>query len=402
MKLRDYQQKIVDTLPDRFGMWLEMRVGKTPTAIRLTSARAETALVIVPKSVKSHWENEIRIWNNSDCKFNVIGRDRIRLDYKELVPSEAVIIDEVHAFFSNYKSQAFKALIKYFQRVKPKYVWLLTGTPMPSSSWGIYSYGLLLGKNWDWFTWSQRYFVQVKMGNRRIPIARPGMEKELQVILRKIGTVLSMKDVSEVVEDENIIEEFSLNKKQESLIKEFFDPLPIVRYSRQAQLESGVMKTNGYRDTISFDCEKDKRIVELAEANKKIIIVARYHDQLDKIYESLKKLNRNIYKISGREKLSASEIAPIAEKDETAIVLCQADTAVGYSLASFNIMVFASLSYSFVNLEQMRARMKAVGKKEPCQYIYLLTSGDSIDRAIYDSVSRKRDFNFNLYEKKRS
>jgi hypothetical protein len=111
----------------------------------------------------------------------------------------------------------------------------------------------------------------------------------------------------------------------------------------------------------------------------------------------LKKIGMPIFRISGREKLMAGEVAALAEKEENAIVLVQGDTVAGYSLKSFSLVVFASMSYSFVNYDQVRFRSKAMEKKIPISYIHLLTRGDSIDQAIYDSVLKKQDFSVQLY-----
>jgi hypothetical protein len=79
------------------------------------------------------------------------------------------------------------------------------------------------------------------------------------------------------------------------------------------------------------------------------------------------------------------------------VVLLQSDTVAGYSLKSMDIMVFASLSYSFVNYDQCRSRIKAMEKSTPCTYIHLLTEGKSIDKAVYDCIQHKRDFDAELY-----
>jgi len=373
--------------------------GKTPTAITLASNRTKTALVISPKSVVSHWEDEIKRWGNGDCDIKVISRETFRRDWAKLDPVEAIIIDEVHIHFSNYKNLAFKALLKYIKKHNCKCIWGLTGTPMPSSSWSVYSYGKIIGKGWMWKDWDKEFFYRINMGNRMIPTPKPNTEKRLQGILKSIGTVVSLKDVADVADDENIIETFSLNREQKKLIKEHFDPMPIIRYTRQHQLESGTMKSDGYRDTISFPCEKDKRLLEIVKDNNKIIIVVRYIDQIDKYVDLLSKLGRNIYKVPGQEKLSASEIAPKAENDPSAIVIIQSDTCLGYSLKSFNTMVFCSMSFSFVNYDQMKSRMKAMEKKTPNTYIHFLTEGESIDRAVYDCVQKKSNFNIELYNK---
>lgn len=312
---------------------------------------------------------------------------------------KVAVVGNCHMAFGNYKSQTYKALYKYIQDNDIKYIWLLTGTPMTATNWCVFSYAKLLGRNYNWKSWRDKFNYPVKMGRRIIWQPKKGMEKELQDILKSIGTVIDLKDITYVAEDEEEIEEFKLNTEQKKLIKEYFDPLPIVRYGRQWQLESGVLKSDNYRETISIPCDKDKRLLELVKDIDKVIIVCRYHDQIDKYKELLSKLNRNIYEISGRVKRTAADIAPEAENDPSAIVICQAETYAGYDLKSFNTMIFASMSYSFVAYDQMCSRIKAIGKTIPCQYIYFITEGDSLDRAVYESVKKKQDFSIELYKK---
>lgn len=399
-KLRPHQIKAIKESPNKWGLWFKQRVGKTPTAIGLADARAESALVICPKSLVYHWQEEVKTWGSGACEISVIGRERFRIDWEKLPAIQAIIVDEAHQNFSSYKNLTYKALDKYMQRHGCTFLWLLTGTPVPSSSWSVYSYGKLFGKDWRWIDWDRTFFDKFKMGNRWIPVPKKGTDEKLQKIIRSIGTVIDLKDVAEVADDEDVIETFTLNKEQKKMIKDYFDPLPIVRYTRQHQIEQGVLKSDDYRDEISIPCEKDKRLLEVVNNNEKIIVVCRYHAQIDKYVDILKKTKRSIYVLDGRQKRTASEIAPEAENDQSAIVVIQCDTCVGFSLKSFSTMVFASMSFSFVNYDQMKSRMKSMDKNTTNTYIHFLTEGKSIDKGVYDAVMRKQDFSIELFNNK--
>lgn len=397
MKLYSHQIKTIQEAKNKWGLWFRMRVGKTPTAIRLICERTKNGLVICPKSLVKQWEEEIEIWNNNNSIIKVISRDQFKIKQDKLEKFDAIVIDEVHRGFANYKSQMHKALQSYLDKHNIKYVWLLSGTPFTSTSWSVYSYGKILGKEWKWFDWNKTFFSKVRMGNRFIPIAKKNMEKPLQDILRKIGTVIDLKDVAEVMDDIDVKEYFDLNAEQKKYISQIEDDLPVVIYVKQHQLESGVLKSDGYSEKISCKCDKDSRILELVEDNDKIIIVARYLDQIAKYQELLKKYK--VFTISGQIKETASEVAKVAENEAKCVVLIQSDTSDGYSLKSFDTMVFASMSYSFVNYDQIKSRMKSIQKLTPLTYIHLLTRGKSLDQAIFDSVSRKQDFSMGLYDK---
>ena len=399
MNLKPHQQKTVQEAKDKWGLWFKMRVGKTPTAIKLADERCKTCLVIVPKSLKEQWENEIKLWSDGRCQFTVITKETFRRDFGKIDRFEAIIWDEVHLAGCNYKTQLFKAALKYITHYDIKYVWILTGTPWTSSPWAVYSYHLLLGIRLSWPAFSNRFFYQLRMGSRTIPKPRTDRDDELQYMLCQIGTVIDLKDVSEVAEDYDIEEYFDLNKEQEKAIGNITDIMPIVKFGKQHQLESGSLKSDGYSETILIDCDKDKRIKEICEDNDKTVIVVRYLAIIDKYRKMLAGLGKEIFVISGQEQEAAAMVAQKAEQSDKAIVIIQSDTVAGYSLKSFSTMVFASLSYSFVNYDQVRSRIKAMEKNIGNTYIHLLTRGNSIDKAIYDCVKRKENFSIELYAK---
>lgn len=396
-ELREYQQQVVNTIPNKWALWFRQRVGKTPTSIRLASARTQSCLVIVPKHIKQQWGNEIALWNNSDTKFFVITKETFRRDYKIIGKYDGIIIDEIHRHGSNYKNLFFKALMSYITHYNVQFIWLLSGTPYTASPWAPYSYKLILGFPVKWFDWKNKYFYDMKMGRRTIPRPKNGIESLLQQELKDIGTVIDLKDVAEVIDDYEIIEDFVLNTEQKKAIKNITDFLPIVLYTKTHQLEQGVCKGDGYTDDLVIPCDKDDRVKELAEDEDKVIIVCRYLAQIEKYKKILVDLDKPILAISGQEKEVASIVAARAESHDKCVLLIQSDTCDGYSLESFNTMVFASQSYSFVNLDQMKFRIKATDKKTPCTYIYLITEGDSLDRAIHECVARKEDFSAELY-----
>lgn len=405
--LYKHQEKVIKEASNKWGLWFRMRVGKTPTAIRLATSRAKSALIICPKGLTEQWKSEIKQWCDvDDYEFKIISKETFRRDWDKLKRYDAVIIDECHRAFANYKSQLFRAGYNYLEKHNNQYLWLLSGTPFTATSWSVYSYGKLMGKSWDWHHWFRTFFYTVKMGKRSIPVPRKGMDDKLQLILKNIGTVIDLKDVTEVVDDEDIFEYFDINKEQKKVIDNLTDTASIVKYTHIHEIESGVLKSDGYNDDLQIECDKDKRIMELVEETDKIIIVARYLSQIDKYAKLLVK--KNLFVIRGGTTETASEIAVRAEKSDKAVLLIQGDTCDGYSLKSFDLTVFASLSYSFVNYDQIRFRTKAMDKKTPNTYINLITRDKTIsnfrcsmDQAVYNSVSKKQDFSIKLYERKR-
>lgn len=400
-ELRSHQVKIFNDNPIKTGLWLEMRCGKSPLAIRLVVRNCKTCLVIVPKPLVEQWKEYIKIWDdkNEMIMWQVISKEQFRINWKTTQGYEGLIIDEVHRQGGNYKSKFFKTVQSYKKKFKVNKIWLLSGSPFSNNSWSVYSLGLLLDRDWEWFDWRNRFFYLVRMGIRQVPVQRTGIEKEMARIINKLGYTLKLSDVVDVPEDEYIKEYFDLNKFQKDLIKESFDPLPIVRYTKQHQIENGSLKGDGYRDGKIIQCQKTERIKELVEENNKIAIVCRYNLQIANYEAELGGYLHKIFIINGETK-DRNEVIKEIEKSDKCVVLLQANCSDGYSLKSINIMVFASMSFSFVDYIQICSRLKDMDKKTGNTYIHLLTRGDSVDKGVYDSVMRKQDFNEIIFAKK--
>lgn len=409
--LYPHQKKIVETALNRYGIFFRPRVGKTATSIRLASARVKSAIVIVPKSLKEQWEESIEEWNNGNTKFTVITKETFRRDWDKIEKHDAIIWDEVHIGGANYKSQLFKSVEKYIKKYSVQYIWLLTGTPYTSNCWAVYSLGKLLQRDWNWWQWKQRYFIDVRMGPRIVPVQKDKysnqysewMKQEMKTIINSIGVTLSLEDISDQAEDEYVKEYFDLNKEQKKLIEENFDPLPIVRFTKYHQIESGTLKGDGYSEDKFFECEKTKRVLELVEEYKKCAVVGRYNIQLKNYQRLLEEQGRKTFLINGATD-NKNEIIKAIEKEEECVVLINSMCSAGYSLKSIDTMIFASLDFSFVNYTQIKDRLKNLKKNKSCTYIFLLTRSNkkhkSVDQAVYDAVMNKKDFDATIFENK--
>lgn len=397
--LYQHQQKIYDSVGNciNSGLWMEMRTGKTPLSIRIASKVSPSCLVIVPKPLVEQWEESIKDWDNKGIKWKVLGKERFRIDHKEIERYDCLLIDEVHRQGANYKSKFFKAVQYYKDKHSVKNTILLSGTPYSNNSWSVYSLGLLLGRSWKWSDWSTRYFFTIKMGARSIPQQKKGIEGEMATILKSLGPTCRLEDVVDVPDDEIINEYFDLNPEQKKLIKDSFDPLPIVRFTKEHQVESGCLKGGDYGEDKVIPCEKTARVKELIEENDKLVIVCRYNLQI-KMYTELVK-DRPVFIINGETK-NRADIVKEVEKSDKCVVIVNSSCSDGYTLKSVSTMVFASMSFSYVDYAQMLSRVKDMSKKTGNTYIHLLTRDKkSIDQAVYESVKRKEDFNASIFNK---
>lgn len=226
---------------------------------------------------------------------------------------------------------------------------------------------------------------------------KKGIEKRLAEAVKKIANVVDIKDVIDVPLQNHLEPEyFSLSSEQKAAIKEAYDPLPIVRFTAQHQIENGTLNGNEFKEEQNFKCDKNDRILALVKENPKIAIVCRYNLQIDELYFLL--VDHKPFVIRGDVK-NRDEVCRQAEAAEKAVILIQADCGIGFELPSFEVCIYASMSYSYTSWEQMNGRFLRMNRPSRTTFIYLLTEGESVDQAVYDAIQRKEDFAIELFKR---
>lgn len=392
--LYDHQQKLLDLNPTRHLIAWGTGSGKTKTAIELTYKNGEEALIICPKSLVSQWKAQV------PDNWLVLSKEQFKKLYRQINPFNCLIVDEGH-YFGNYKSGLTKALLDYIKLHNPKYRYLLTATPYLSSSWNLYSYGLILGKDWNWFKWHKHYFNEVKMGRRKIPIQKKvvnglPIEQEIARLVSVLGSTVALEDCFDVPEQIYQVEWFTLTSGQCKAISEAWDPLPIVRFTKEAQICGGTLKGDGYTEDQTFKSEKMDRCLDLIKEHKKLIVVCHFNNEIDALVTKVAK-SKKVYIIRGDVK-DRHDVVADAEKSDDCVVFINAACSEGYELPSFPIMVFYSYSYSLKDAIQMRGRILRANKLKKNVYLSLVVK-DSIDESIYKCIERKESFQIEIYNK---
>jgi superfamily II DNA or RNA helicase len=391
--LYDHQQKLLDLNPAMHLIAWGTGTGKTITAIELAMKNGEEALIICPKSLVEQWKAQV------PDNWLVISKEQFKKKYRQLNSFNCLIVDEAH-YFGNYKSGLTKALLDYIKLHKPKYRYLLTATPYLSSSWNLYSYGLIFGKDWNWYKWYKHYFNEVKFGQRKIPVAKKivnglPIEQEIARLVSVLGSTVALEDCFDVPEQVYQVEYFDLTKRQIKAIEDMWDPLPIVRFTSEAQICGGTLKGDGYREDQTFASEKMDRVLDIIKANKKLIVVCHFNNEIKVLANKVGKKKAII--INGDAK-DRHKLVALAEEADDCVVFIQAACSEGFELPSFPLMVFYSYDYSLKNAVQMKGRILRANKLKKNVYLSLIVT-NSIDEDIYKCIERKEDFNLAIYEK---
>lgn len=184
-QLHGYQRRMVEESrkTPHMGLFMEMGLGKTITALTIASELPGSTLIIGPKAViKNVWKQEAENWKHtSRLKFAVVmgsPQDRLNalksnadvylincenvswLFEQKSIPSWSNLVIDESSRFKNPSSKRWKSLKARLPSFKHRYI--LTGTPTPKSYldlWtqvGILDLGQRLGKSMT--SYKEKYF----------------------------------------------------------------------------------------------------------------------------------------------------------------------------------------------------------------------------------------------------
>lgn len=390
MKLYHHQQALVDKNPAKHLIAHSTGTGKTHTALALASKNATRALIIVPKALTANWKRNLALW--PPLGHQIISKETFRRDWDRLPAFQAVIVDECH-HFSGMSSQMSKSLSSYLKKHQPRFVWLLSATPLTSTAWSVYRLASFLGHNWNYQAFKHRFFFEVRLGHRVVPAPRKGMDGELAALIRSIGDVVALEECADVPDQVFETEYFTLTKEQIKAIKDLDDATHIARFTKHHQIEQGCKKGDGYVPHETYPSMKNERILELCAENPKVAVFCRYLLQIETLAALIK--DRPVFILSGEVK-DRDAVVQQVEATSKCAVLIQSDTSEGYELPSIPLIIFASLSFSYLKYQQAIGRFNRINALKKNVYIHLVTE-DGPDQAIYDCIQNRADFYVELY-----
>lgn len=404
ISLHPHQSQLLADNPSKHGIFFKGGLGKTITAIYLANRNLSSLIVVCPKAggLKEMWERELKAHAKPSLKYEVWTKEQFKINIKEIAPTDGIIIDESHTTCgispTGKSSQVFKAVHWYIRTHNIAHVWPLTATPYTSSVMSVYAVARLLGHEWDFWKFRRKFFVDIPMGGRTIPRQRTGIEKEVATLVRSIGTVVDMAEVVVVPPQHHLPEYLDLTPPQQKAMTLIDADTFMGRFTRQHQIENGYVNNGEYAPTPIeyFDNLKEKRIVELANTHKKMVIFARYRHQLDR-YRMILELKGHTTLILNGDTPDQDSVIQHANASSQVILLVQSECSSGYELPTFNVTVYASLSWSCVHYLQSTWRTLRINALHENTYYYLITNG--VDRDIYETIKRGEDFSTAIYER---
>ena len=399
-----HQQKLLDLNPDRHLLAWQTQVGKTLASIWLANKRNYSVLIITRKGLVKQWEKELA--ENSKNEYLVLSKEHFKKQWNTLPKYETVIYDEVNDVLgpqkTNKKGQhtLARTFAYYIKRHEPAFRYYLSATPYTSTPWSIYRLAHLLGHDWDYAKFAKYFFNEKKQRYRRCPkgrcvgckmccrlilVPKEHRKEDMRKVATQLGSAVKMKDCYDMPKEIYRDVRLNLTPEQKKAIKENSD---IGNHVAKHRIECGHVSGDGYVPDVYLKNEIDDKLIEYASEFDKLAIVCRFRAQVKQI-EALFPNRKTIVLWGGMNDFHEKPLE--AEEAENCSCIIQADMSSGYALHSFEALVFASCSYSYVNFEQVHGRIRHVGRKSPCLYIYLIAG--EVGEKVLESVRSKRDYN---------
>lgn len=395
-----HQKDLIEKFPARHALVWSCGTGKTRTAIYLAQKANGGFLVICPKALKGNWANEIKKWEGTSA-YNVVSKEEFRRDWEKIGYYKTVIVDEAHFFFGQ-SSAMMKSLRSYFRRHNTPHRYFLTATPYLSTPWNTYRMCELLGYKLDYLEFKKKFFYEVKMGSRMVPIIKKDIEADIAQIVQRVGSTVKMEDCVDVPDQVFETEYFEMTREQKKAIESLTDVEPIVRFTKIHQIAGGTLKDDGYMlgGDQTYSCLKRDRLMDILKDNEKVIVVCRYNHEIEVLMDMCLKEGFNTAKITGE--VSADErhkTIELLKHMDKYVLLVNAACSEGWELPECSLMVFYSYDFSLKNYVQICGRVQRISNVKKNTYLSLLTK-DTIDCDIFHAVTvKKMDFHIEIYGK---
>lgn len=405
-----HQQAVLHLNPDRYLLAWGTRVGKTLTSLWLAEKKQVPTLIVTRKGLVKQWEEEAS--KTLSIPFTVLSKENFKKNYLTLSDFKTVIWDECHDVegpqTTNKKGghSLARTFALWLKKNNPPFRYFLTATPYCSTPWNIFRLAHFLGHDWNYAKFRDTFFSERKQRYRRCPKGRcfgcvmcertvfdikdaPEIQARLRTATANLGSVVKLQDCYDMPEETYHDVALDPSAEQVKALSEIVEGTTSIANIQRHRIECGHISGEGYEPDRFLKNPIDEKLIEYGSEFKKLAIVCLFRTQIEHLRQMFSDKRKVIVLWGGLKDFHA--VRKEAEEAEDCILLIQSSCSAGYSLQSFEAMVFASCDYSWVNYEQICGRLRHIGKTKKLLYIFL-TCG-KIGKRILESVRNKRDFN---------
>jgi SNF2 family DNA or RNA helicase len=442
-KLMPHQEAaIIDGMARaHYGIFFEMRLGKTITALILSIFwcylydNVKTILVLAPLSAIEAWEREakrikepiniinIPFMNGKNGKEIELKEDKINLiitNYEYLRTKKAptllsklkigeyiLILDEGHRV-KNIHTKTHK--LSYMLSSNARKVLLLTGTPLGSGIEDIYGIAKCLHSEYLLGVRSLKEFREIymfKIGDRYWKPKRESYDRIIESI-SKFSISAKQSDVFKEATVQREVLHYKLNSTQ----KKYYDS---IKEGILAELEDGVITINNalvesmklpqVLSGFVIIPEEPKPRIEYFETEKEKLLLDIFEDYTDQavVWVIFDEEEKRLLELFKRNKISARSISgstPPSKRSEILrdfhnglfrVLISKASIlGAGIDLSNAKLSIFYSRDYSYINRHQALSRQLNLNK--PGVYTVIdLVCANTIDERVLDVIESKED-----------
>ncbi len=375
IKLRKHQIRYLNERNlDRDLLVHEMQTGKTAIACCWILLRPQVKFLIAcPKSIIKKWQRELEEWG---AKADVVSRDEIKK--VDLSGYGGIILDEAQDFFSpaftKQRSARTTAIYNYVRYHPKAHVLLLSATPIRSTSWNCHTAACFLGKMWPVNDFRNKFFYMTDMFGRYHYEPVKTWRTDIRPYLESISDIVLAKDVAEIPKRTHETILIPWTKAQEDSLKNQYLE-PAAEFNARRRAEQGGAKW--------------QKLKELIDGHRKVIVVVYFRDQIEDYIKRIGN-DRQVFVLHGGVKDQDAVIEAAKDSDD-AVFLVQAGMGAGFSASEFSVMIYASMSFKYVDYIQSSGRMNSFENSHENKYIYLL--GGRTDKSVFEALQAGHDFN---------
>lgn len=433
-----------------YALFMEVGTGKTLPALALIGhlygiGKISKALIVCPLAVFTAWINDFKhldvsgelhvLKGTSNQKIRTLnylkqasGLQILLTNYESVRSLGGCIIDwspdmiicDESQKIKTHNSQQSKALHHLGDRAKYKLI--LTGTPVGNSPIDFWSQYRFLDKSifgGSYYSFLARYAEMstevTHSGQRYKKLIGYHHLSELVDKAHSIAYRVKKADCLDLPEQTNeyrlIDLETQAQKQYNSLKNNSVAELSKTEVVTTRQVITKLLRLSqfcgGFLGGIeSLDGMSERTIEQVSRAklnalkdlledeiasDKKVVIFARFRPEINAIRQILGTTPHVVMTgdTTADERIAAVNAFQNDPKIKAFVANPQCAGA-GITLTAADTMIFYSLSYSYLEYEQARARIHRIGQKNTCTYIHLLIN-NSIDQTVLAALEAKKD-----------
>jgi len=386
----------------------EMGCGKTLISILIGESIKTPKLVVCPESLRLNWQREILQANkNADVQILYrnetphFGKDWTILGYKtvdKFLPNlkkfKCLFVDECHncKAVNNWGKPTSKRAASVLELAQStEYLYLLSGTPMPSHNKDLFNIlKMLKCEKFDFNNqWAFKHFADKFCDPKETPFGKDysgsSNSEELHAILNSLMVRRLKKDVLPNLTKQRQFIPIQPKFKRDYLDieKRLFKPEDGDSYMSLAM--TGRQKLSQYKLDTAIELTDS-----LLNADESVVIVTNFVETADKLMEYY---GDQAVAIRGGMTDKQKEIAKelFQSKQKTVCVLNMQAGGVGITLTAAHAMVVVDYAWIPSDMVQVEDRICRTGQDEHCMIYYIYCVNAIFDNLFIDMISNKSE-----------